>query len=259
VEEREEYEPYLEMGATIFAGVDYASILARAESEADIIVWDGGNNDFPFVKPDFHVVLVDALRPDQIDTHYPGETCLRMADLIVVNKVDAASSADVQRASASALRLNPVAPIIRARSPVRLDEPEAIAGKRVLVVEDGPTISHGGMPYGAGYVAAVEAGASRCIDPRRSAPREILDVFEQYPHIGVVLPAMGYGTDQLDALRETILRSDAEVVVAGTPIDLAAQLDLDRPVVRARYRFEEAGSPGLGDAIDAFLGTRRPS
>jgi predicted GTPase len=259
VEEREEYEPYLEAGATIFAGVDYAHILARAEAEADIIVWDGGNNDFPFVEPDLHLVLVDALRPDQIDTHYPGEACLRMADIIVVNKVDAASNADVQRASDAAQRVNPSAPIVRARSPVRLDAPDAITGRRVLVVEDGPTVSHGGMPYGAGYVAAVGAGAAHFVDPRRSAVPEIAAVFERYPHIGSVLPAMGYGDVQLGALRETIRRSDAEVVVAGTPIDLAALLDLDVPVVRARYRFEEDASPGLGDAVDAFLEKRLPA
>lgn len=255
IEEREEYEPYIEAGAVIYAGVDYGRILSHAESEANIIVWDGGNNDFPFVKPDLHIVLVDALRPNQVGTHYPGEACLRMADVIVVNKVDAASSDDVQRVTDAARELNPVAPILRAKSPVRLDDSDQVTGKRVLVLEDGPTITHGGMPYGAGYVAAVQAGAASFIDPRRFAPPEISAVFDAYPHIGVVLPAMGYGPLQLKSLRETILKSDADVVVAGTPIDLAALLDLDRPVVRARYQFEEAGSPGLGDAVEAFLET----
>jgi predicted GTPase len=180
-----------------------------------------------------------------------------MADVIVVNKVDSASSVDVQRATDAARAVNPSAPIIRARSPVILDEPSAVKGRRVLVVEDGPTISHGGMPYGAGYVAAVREGASSFVDPRRSATPEIAAVFERYPHIGTVLPAMGYSSDQLEALRETILRSEAEVIVAGTPIDLAALLELDRPVVRARYQFEEADPRGLGEVVEKFLASRR--
>ena len=259
VEEREEYEPYVELGALIFAGVDYAPILACAEAEADIIVWDGGNNDFPFVAPDLHLVIVDALRPDQIDTHHPGEACLRMADILVVNKVDSASSVDTQRAADAARAINPSAPILRAASPVRLDEPTAVKGRRVLVVEDGPTITHGGMAYGAGYVAAVAGGAASFVDARSSATEEIAAVFSQYPHIGTVLPAMGYSAAQLQALRETIVRSDAEIVVAGTPIDLGSLLELDRPVVRALYEFEEVDRPGLGEAVDAFLATRRPA
>jgi predicted GTPase len=257
VEEREEYEPYVEIGAVVFAGVDYARVLEHAEEEADIIIWDGGNNDFPFVKPDLHIVVVDALRPKQIDTHHPGETCLRMADIIVINKVDSASSVDIQGATDAARAVNPSAPIIRAASPVRLDEPAAIKGRRVLVVEDGPTITHGGMAYGAGYVAAIDAGAASFVDARSSSMREIAEVFVQYPHIGTVLPAMGYSDAQLEALRETILRSDAEIVVAGTPIDLGTLLELDRPVIRARYQFEELDQPGLGEAVDSFLATRR--
>jgi predicted GTPase len=258
VEEREEYEPYIEMGAVIYAGVDYEQIVARAESEADVLVWDGGNNDFPFVRPDLHVVLVDALRPDHIATHYPGEACLRMADVVVVNKVDAASTADVRKAVDGARAVNPGATLVRARSPVRLDEPDAVRDMRVLVVEDGPTLSHGGMAYGAGYVAAARAGVRTFVDVRDSAPPEIAAVFEQYPHIGSVLPAMGYSAPQRAALREAIRGSGAEVVVAGTPIDLAALLELDLPVVRARYAFEEADRPGLGDAVDAFLAERTP-
>jgi predicted GTPase len=259
VEEREEYEPYVEMGATVFAGVDYARILERAEEAADILIWDGGNNDFPFVRPDLHLVIVDALRPDQTDTHHPGETCLRMADVIVINKVDSASSANVQQASEAARAVNPSAPILRAASPVRLDDAAAVRGRRVLVVEDGPTLTHGGMAYGAGYVAAVGAGAASFVDPRGSAPPEIAAVFAEHPHIGPVLPAMGYSDAQRDALRETILRSDADVVVAGTPIDLVALLELDRPVVRARYGFEEVDRPGLGQTLDDFLAERRRS
>jgi predicted GTPase len=181
-----------------------------------------------------------------------------MADIVVVNKVDSAADSDVQRVAEAARSVNPTAPIIRGKSPVRLEDPQSVKGKRVLVVEDGPTISHGGMSYGAGYVAAVRGGASEILDPRSSAPPEIAAVFGRYPHIGNVLPAMGYGSDQLRALRETIRRSDADVVVAGTPIDLAAILDLDRPVVRARYEFEEGEDPGLGSAVDAFLETHRP-
>jgi len=259
IEEREEYEPYVEMGAVIYAGVDYGRILSRAEQEADVIVWDGGNNDFPFIEPDLHIVLVDALRPDHVDTHHPGEACLRMADLIVVNKADAAAESDVRLASDTARKVNSTATIVRTNSPVRLDDAESIRGKRVLVVDDGPTISHGGMPYGAGYVAASRAGVSEIVDPRRSATPELAAVFEQHPHIGKVLPAMGYGDAQVRALRETILRSDAEVVVSGTPIDLAALLGVDKPVVRARYEFEEAERPGLGDAVDDFLRSLRAS
>lgn len=255
-EEREEYEPYLEMGATVFAGVDYARVLAAAEGEARLVVWDGGNNDFPFVRPDLHVVLVDALRPDQLATHHPGEATLRMADVVVVNKADAAAAADVQRAVDGVRALLPGVPIVRAASPVRLDDPGAVRGRRVLVVEDGPTITHGGMPYGAGWVAASAAGAGGFVDPRASAAPAIADVFAQYPHIGRVLPAMAYGDAQREALRETIERSAAEVVVSGTPIDLAALLALTKPVVRARYQFEELDEPGLAGHVDALLAAR---
>ncbi len=253
VEEREEYEPYLEMGAQIYAGVDYQEILAKAEEEADIIVWDGGNNDFPFLQPDLHIALVDALRPNDVDSHHPGETCLRSADIVLVNKVDSASSREVQHVTEAVRVLNPSASIIRARSPVGLDRPELVTGRRVIVVEDGPTLSHGGMSYGAGYVAAVDAGAASFVDPRESAPAEIAEVFAAYAHIGCVLPAMGYSEQQLEALRQTIVGSGADVVVAGTPIDLGALIKIDRPVVRARYRFEEATRPGLTEAVDAFL------
>jgi predicted GTPase len=255
-EEREEYEPYLEMGSVIFAGVDYAAILEEAEAEADLVLWDGGNNDFPFVRPDLHVVLVDALRPDQLTTHHPGEATLRMADVVLVSKTDAAAQADVQRAIDGVRALLPGVDVVRGASPVLLEDPAAVAGRRVLVVEDGPTITHGGMAYGAGYVAAQVAGASTFVDPRDSATPEIAAVFERYPHIGAVLPAMGYSGAQCAALRATIERSDADLVVAGTPIDLAALLELSKPVVRARYRFEEVDDPGLGGRIDAFLAER---
>jgi predicted GTPase len=254
-EEREEYEPYLEAGSVVYAGVDYAAILAQAEAEADLLVWDGGNNDFPFLVPDLHVALVDALRPDQLATHHPGETVARMADVIVINKVDAARGDDVQRASEAARALNPRARILRAASPVALDDPARVRGRRVLVVDDGPTLTHGGMAYGAGYVAAVAAGAAEIVDPRESAAPGIRECFERYPHLGRVLPALGYDAAQRDALCQTIAASRAEIVVSGTPFDLAA-LPLGKPVVRARYGFAEASDPGLGAQVDAFVAER---
>ncbi|HVP29770.1 MAG TPA: cyclic 2,3-diphosphoglycerate synthase [Myxococcota bacterium] len=252
IEEREEYEPWVALGAVVFAGVDYAAILERAEAEADVLVWDGGNNDFPFLRPDLHVVLTDALRPDQLTTHHPGEAVLRMADVVVVNKVDAAADADVRRLVAAVRALRPTTPIVRTASPPRLDDPSAVRGRRVLVVEDGPTITHGGMPYGAGFVAATHAGAE-IVDPRPSAAPALAAVYTANPHIGRVLPAMGYGAAQREALRVTIEASEADVVVAATPIDLASVLGLAKPVVRVRYELEEAERPGLGAIVDAFV------
>ena len=252
-EEREEYEPHLAAGNVVFAGVDYAAIAAAAEREADVIVWDGGNNDFPFLSPDLHVVLVDALRPGQCDGYHPGEAVLRMADVVVINKVDAASRADVQRVAEEVERVNGRAIAVRAASPVRLDDAAAVRGRRVLVVEDGPTITHGGMAYGAGYVAATAAGAAAIVDPRASAPAAMRAVFARYPHIGRVLPAVGYEQAQLEALRATIDGAEADLVVAATPIDLAALIAVNKPVVRARYEFEDAGEPTLGAVVDRFL------
>ena len=253
VEEREEYEPHIALGNLVFAGVDYAAILAAAETEADIIVWDGGNNDFPFIRPDLHIAIADALRPRQIATHHPGESVARMADVLVINKVDAASLEDVTTAIQGLRAINPTAPILRAASPVRLDEPAAVKGRRVLVVEDGPTITHGGMPYGAGHVAALAAGAAEIVDPRPSAVSEIAAVFVAYPHIGKVLPAVGYGPAQLQALAATIRASAADVVVSATPIDLARLIAIDKPIVRARYEYAEVGEPALSTFVDAFL------
>ena len=253
VEEREEYEPHIALGNLVFAGVDYAAILAAAETEADIIVWDGGNNDFPFIRPDLHIAIADALRPRQIATHHPGESVARMADVLVINKVDAASLEDVTTAIQGLRAVNPTAPILRAASPVRLDEPAAVKGRRVLVVEDGPTITHGGMPYGAGHVAALAAGAAEIVDPRPSAVSEIAAVFVAYPHIGKVLPAVGYGPAQLQALAATIRASAADVVVSATPIDLARLIAIDKPIVRARYEYAEVGEPALSTFVDAFL------
>jgi predicted GTPase len=255
LEEREEYEPHLATGNVVFAGVDYGEITARAAAEADLIVWDGGNNDFPFVRPDLHVVVADALRPEDARGYHPGEAVLRAADVVVVNKVDAATPEQVARAVEVARAVNPRAPLVRAASPVRLDAPHAVRGRRALVVEDGPTLTHGSMPYGAGLVAARAAGAV-VVDPRPSATPAVLEVFAQYPHIGSVLPAVGYSAAQLDALRATIERADAEVVIAATPVDLARLLGIDKPVIRARYEFAEADEPGLGALVDDWLAAR---
>jgi predicted GTPase len=258
-EEREEFEAYVDTGAPIYAGVDYAAVLAQAEREAQLVVWDGGNNDFPFLRPDLHIALADALRPEQVDTHHPGETVARMADVLVIAKVDAAPAEAVQRLGARLRAVNPAAPILRAGSPVRLDDRAAVAGRRVLVVEDGPTTTHGGMGYGAGYVAAAAAEPAEIVDPRESAAPEIAEVFARHPHLGPVLPAMGYSAAQLEALRRTIDSSRAQVVVSGSPIDLGALLGLRLPVVRARYEYRDLDSPGLGGCIDEFIERHRLS
>ena len=253
IEEREEYEPHLALGNIVYAGIDYAEIVALAEKEADVILWDGGNNDFSFVRPDLHIVLVDPLRPGNETTHHPGEAVLRMADIILIAKVNSASDVDIQCVTKVVHGINPVAPIVRGASPVRLDDPEMVRGKRVLVVEDGPTITHGDMPYGAGFVAATEAQATEIIDPRSFAVAEIREVYRKYPHIGTVLPAVGYHPSQLQALSATINAADADVVVSATPCDLAALIEINKSVVRARYEFAEVGQPGLGDLIESFL------
>ncbi len=253
LEEREEYEPHLEVGNIVYAGVDYGLIVNKAEQEADIILWDGGNNDFPFIKPDLHLVIVDPLRPGDETTHHPGEVVLRMADIAIVAKVDSAADADVQRVSDTVKRVNPTAVIVRGASPIQLDNPEAIRDRRVLVVEDGPTTTHGGMPYGAGYVAATRAQAATIVDPRASAVPEIAEVYARYPHIGSILPAMGYFPAQLKALEATINNAEADVVVAATPSDLSSLMKLNKPVVRARYEFAEMGKPSLSEQIEQFL------
>ncbi|MDH3293669.1 MAG: GTPase, partial [Acidimicrobiia bacterium] len=232
-EEREEYEPHVSAGNVVFAGVDYGAVLEAAEAEAEILIWDGGNNDFSFVRPDLSIVVVDALRPDHLETHHPGEMVLRSADVVVVNKVDAATSDQIATALAGVRRVAPGATITRAASPITLAHPEMVRNKRVLVVEDGPTTTHGGMASGAGLIAALAAGADAIVDPRKSAAPLISDVYAEYPHLGPVLPAVGYFPDQLAALETTINDSDAEVVVAGTPIDLAALVTVNIPVLRA--------------------------
>lgn len=256
IEEREEYEPHIEEGNIVFAGVDYADIVAAASREADIILWDGGNNDFPMVRPDLHIVLADALRPGQAASYHPGEAVLRMADIAVVNKVDAAPPEQVERVIEEVRAIVPGKPILRAASPVLLDDPRAIDGKRVLVVEDGPTVTHGGMPHGAGFVAASARPGVTIVDPRAAAAPEIRAVFERYPHIGPVLPATGYSPAQREALRATIEAVEADVVVAGTPIDLARIVETAKPMVRARYSYRDAGEPTLASLLDAFLKER---
>jgi predicted GTPase len=253
IEEREEYEPHLNAGNLVYAGVDYEQIVHQAEQEADVILWDGGNNDFPFIRPDLHIVLVDPLRPGDETTHHPGEAVLRMADIVIVAKVDAAADADIQRVIENTRKVNPKAEIIRGASPIQLENPEAVKGKRVLVVEDGPTTTHGGMPYGAGYVAATRAQAATIVDPRSGAVPEIAEVYQRYPHIGRVLPAMGYFPAQLQALQQTINQVEADVVVAATPSNLAALIEVNKPIIRARYEFAEVDDPGLGNRVEQFL------
>jgi predicted GTPase len=253
IEEREEYEPHLAAGHAVFAGVDYAAVLAAAEESSDVIVWDGGNNDFPFFVPTVHVVVCDALRPDQLTTHHPGEAVLRMADIVVINKVDAAPAADVARLEAAVVDLLPGVPVVRAASPVQIDAPDQVRGRRVLVVEDGPTITHGGMAWGAGYSALRAYRDVEIVDPRARAAPDIARVYAQYPHIGPVLPAMGYSEAHLAALRTTINSSRADVVLAATPIDLARLGGFTKPIVRARYAYADTGSPTLATLVTGRL------
>ena len=253
IEEREEYEPHIAAGSVVFAGVDYAAILARAEAEADLILWDGGNNDFSFIRPDLMITLVDALRPGQLTTHHPGETTLRLADVVVIAKADAAPSTALDKLEAELRRLLPGRPIVQAASPVLLDDRAAVAGRRVLVVEDGPTITHGGMPWGAGYKAVEGVAGVTLVDPRDSAHPDIARVFDAYPHIGPVLPAMGYDDQQVAALQATMNAAEADVVVAATPIDLARRVDLRLPLVRARYGHADVGDVRLAEMVETRL------
>ncbi len=252
IEEREEYEPHLAAGNIVYAGVDYARILRQAEAAAEVILWDGGNNDFPFIRPDLHVVLADPLRPGHETLYHPGEAVLRMADVVVVAKADAAPAAYVQRVMDAARGINPRAVIVRAASPVMLEDESAVRGKRVLVVEDGPTTTHGGMAYGAGYVAATRAQAE-IVDPRPFAAPEFAAAYAEYPHLGPVLPALGYGGGQIDALRRTINAAPVDLVVVATPVDLARLMPVNKRIVRVSYEFAELGDGGLAAAVEAFL------
>lgn len=253
IEEREEYEPYLEMGLTLFAGVDYARILAAAEEEADVILWDGGNNDTSFVRAGLSIVVLDALRPGHELRYYPGETNLRMADVLVLNKIANAKPEDLEALRASAAAANPDALVIEADLEVKADDPSAIAGKRVLVVEDGPTLTHGGMSYGAGLLAAEAEGAAEIIDPRPHAVGTIAEAFAKFPHVGRVLPALGYSEEQRAELHATIEACNPDVVVDASPARLDRLLELDRPLVRVRYRFAQRSGPDLLEKAKAFL------
>jgi len=254
IEEREEYEPYIERGAVIFAGVDYEAILRQAEQEADIIIWDGGNNDLPFFRSDFHIVVVDPHRPGHEVRYHPGEANLRMADVVVINKIDTADSAGVNTVLGNVRAVNPGAVIVRGASPLSVEDPEAIRGKRVLVVEDGPTLTHGEMAYGAGVVAAQQYGAAEIVDPHPYAVRTIADTYRKYPTTGAVLPAMGYGQEQMADLEETINRTPVDLVLIATPIDLGRLVDIDKPNQRVRYELQEIGRPTLTDLLRPKFG-----
>jgi predicted GTPase len=250
IEEREEYEPHLAEGNIVFAGVDYAAILERAEQEADVIVWDGGNNDTPFIHPDLHIVVVDPHRAGHELRYHPGEQNLRMADVCVVNKIDTAPREGVEAVLESIGRANPKAKIVRAASPFVVEQDtHQIAGKRVLAIEDGPTLTHGEMSYGAAVLAAKQGGAAELVDPRPFAVGSIKETFARYPHLTELLPAMGYGRKQMEELRETIERSDADLVLIGTPIDLRRVIELDKPALRVTYRLQELGEPTLAELL----------
>ncbi|MBU1177614.1 cyclic 2,3-diphosphoglycerate synthase [Patescibacteria group bacterium] len=249
IEEREEYEPYVEQGLVIYAGVDYEKILREAEKEADIIIWDGGNNDLPFYKPNLHIVVTDPHRAGHEVSYHPGEANFRMADVIVINKMDTADPEKVKIIEANAAELNPAATIIKANSSFEVEKPELIKGKRVLVVEDGPTLTHGEMAYGVGVVAAKKFGAKELIDPRPFAVGTIKETFDKFTQLENLVPAMGYGDKQMKELEDTINKSDAEAVVIGTPIDLGKLLKIDKPVTRVTYYLDEIDSPNLAEVL----------
>lgn len=256
IEEREEYEPHIRSGIVVYAGVDYGLILAEAEREADIILWDGGNNDLPFYRPDLHIVLVDPHRPGHETAYHPGETNLRMADVVIINKVDTARPDGVDSVRDTTRRLNPRAMIIDAASPIFVDEPMTVRGRRVLVIEDGPTLTHGGMAYGAGVIAAKKFGAAELVDPRPYATGSIRETFAKYD-VGTLLPAMGYGRRQMSDLEATVNQTPADLVIIATPIDLRRVIDIRKPAVRVGYELAEIGRPNLEDALEVYLGARQ--
>lgn len=254
IEEREEYEPHLSRGIIVYAGVDYEAILRLAETEADVIVWDGGNNDLPFYFPDWHLVLVDPHRPGHELRYHPGETNLRLADAVIINKIDTADAADIAKVRHNVRQVNPEAIIIEAASPIAVDNPAAIRDWRVLVVEDGPTLTHGEMAYGAGWVAAQRFGAAEIVDPRPYAVGSILATYEKYPAIGDVLPAMGYGPAQMRELEQTINATPCDLVIIGTPIDLSRLLNIKHPWQRVTYELQEIGQPTLAELLSQRFG-----
>lgn len=253
IEEREEYETHIDAGCTVFAGVDYEKILRRAEAEADIVVWDGGNNDFPFFKPDLSIVVADPHRAGDGLTYYPGEINLRMADVVVINKQDTAELKNIELVRSIIMEVNPDATIIDSASPITVEHPEMIRGKRVLVVEDGPTLTHGGMKYGAGTIGAKKAGAREIVNPGPYTVGTITETFRKYPDIGPLLPAMGYSPRQVSDLEETINRVDCDAVVIGTPIDLNRIININKPATRVRYEIKEIGAITLEMMVREFL------
>jgi len=250
IEEREEYEPHIRNGVIVYAGVDYEKILREAEREADVIVWDGGNNDLPFYKPDLHIVVADPHRPGHELRYYPGEANLRMADVVVINKVDTAEPENIEKVENNVREANPKAIIVKAASPMTVDNPELIKGKRALVIEDGPTLTHGEMPYGIATIAAKKLGASEIVDPRPYAVGSIVDAYKKYKHLGTILPALGYGERQIRELEETINAAPCDVVVVGTPIDLRRIMKINKSAVYVRYELQEVGSPNLEEILD---------
>jgi predicted GTPase len=253
IEEMEEYEPHIETDTIIYSGVDYEAIVREAEKEADVILWDGGNNDMPFYKPDLNIIVVDPHRAGHERLYYPGETNLLMADVVIINKVDSANVEDIEWVRNSIREINPNALVIDAASPVSVENTDLILGKRALIVEDGPTLTHGEMTYGAGTVAAEKFGASDIVDPRPYTVGTITETFLKYPKIGKLLPAMGYGDKQVKDLEETIAKTDCEVVIIGTPIDLRRIINISQPSVRVTYDLQEIGKPDLLDVLKPFL------
>ncbi len=254
IEEREEYEPHLDRGVVVYAGVDYEAILREAEKEADVIVWDGGNNDLPFYKPDLWITVADPHRAGHEVRYYPGEANLRAADVIIINKVDTADYEAIRTVQANITRVNPGATVIQAASPIFVEDPAGIRGKRVLVVEDGPTLTHGEMSYGAGYIAAQRFGAAEIVDPRPYAVDSIAATYAKYPKTGPVLPAMGYGEEQIRDLEETINRVPCDLVIVGTPIDLRRLVKVRHPMDRVRYELQVIGQPTLRSVLEARFG-----
>jgi len=257
IEEREEYEPHLDNGVIVYAGVDYEKILRQAEQEVDIILWDGGNNDFPFYAPDLAIVVADPHRPGHEYTYHPGETNVRLADVFVINKVDTANPESVIAVRNAITALNPKARIIEGASPLFVDDSEAIKGKRVLVIEDGPTLTHGEMAYGAGWVAARRFGAAEIVDPRPFAVGKILETYQKYPRTGAILPAMGYGDEMTRDLEKTINQSDVDMVLIATPIDLNRIIKINKPSQRVRYELQEIGQPTLEDILKEKFGIKK--
>jgi predicted GTPase len=256
IEEREEYEPHLDRGNILYAGVDYQEILTRAEKDVDIIVWDGGNNDLPFYKPDLHIVVTDPHRAGHEMTYYPGEANLRMADVVVINKIDTAYPDKINLLRENIYKLAPNAVVVDAASPLTIDHPELIRGKKVLVVEDGPTLTHGEMKYGAGVVAAQKYGAKEIVDPRPYALGTIKDTYTKYPGIGTLLPAMGYGEKQIQELEDTINAVDCDIVIIGTPIDLSRIIKINKKSIRVKYELQEIGKPNLEEALSQKIKDR---